>query len=111
MSNINAIHFRWFDQLTQQVKETIALVSPAESVVNICAFVGLATQAPNFMFFPSAGAGPKPGVGTGVLGAGKPSLGFAPDKSAVDRFRSNAVFIPGSVPGDHASCGFSGKAS
>jgi hypothetical protein len=97
MSNFNAIHIRWFDPLTQQIKETIALVSPSENAVNVCSFVGLAARAPNqlVMFSPAKSAA---GAASSALGSNKPSLGFAPGKSSVDRLRSKAIFVPGAVP-------------
>ncbi len=99
MSNFNAIHFRWLDPLTQQIKETIALVSPAESAVNVLSFVRLASRPPNqLVMFAQPGAG-----ASTALGSSKPSLGFTPGKSAVDRFRSKAVFVPGAAPAASAT--------
>lgn len=89
MSNFNAIHFRWIDPLTHEVKETVALVSPSENAVNACSFVGLATRAPNQLATMLAFA---------KEGSAKPKLGFAPGKSAVDHIRGKAAFIPGAVP-------------
>jgi hypothetical protein len=94
-ANFNAIHFRWIDPLTQQIKETVALASPAENAVNICALIGIAGRAPNQlaalasasnMVGPSGSAGPKPG------------LAFTPGRSSVDNLRGRAVFVPGAVP-------------
>ncbi len=94
-ANFNAIHFRWIDPLTQQVKETVALASPAENAVNICSLIGIAGRAPNQlaalasatnMVGPSGSAGPKPG------------LAFTPGRSSVDNLRGRAVFVPGAVP-------------
>jgi hypothetical protein len=101
-SNFNAIHFRWFDPLTQQIKETIALVSPAENAVNVCSFVGLAARAPNQLVMFSA-AKPAGAGASSALGSSKPSLDFTPGKSAVDRLRTKAVFVPGAVPVAHSS--------
>ena len=97
MSNFNAIHLRWFDPLTQQLKESIALVSPAENAANVCAFVGLAARAPNQLVMLSS-AKPASAASAALGGSGKPSLAFNPARSAVDRFRSRAVFVPGAVP-------------
>jgi hypothetical protein len=44
-----------------------------------------------------------------AMGSSRPSLGFTPGRSAVDRFRSKAVFVPGAVPGATVSGGMLGS--
>ena len=101
MSNFNAIHFRWLDPLTQQIKETIALVAPAENAVNICSFVALTARAPNQLVMLSSppAARPASGAVSSALGGGsKPNLAFTPGKSAIDKLRAKAIFVPGAAP-------------
>ena len=94
-ANFNAIHFRWIDPLTQQVKETVALASPAESAVNICALIGIAGRAPNQL---AALASATNIVGPSGSTGSKPVLAFTPGRSSVDNLRGRAVYVPGAVP-------------
>ncbi len=99
LSHLNAIHFRWLDPLTQQIKETIALVAPSETAVGICSFVGLAARAPNQLVMFATAAQPGAGGAAAALGSSsKPKLDFVPGKSALDRLRHKAVYVPGAVP-------------
>ena len=93
-SNFDAIRIRYIDPLSCKIKETMVVVSPSESLPNICAFVSIASRPPNQLAaciraFSTDSEGTK---SRGVEHSYRAAVSFDPRMSVVDELRSKATF-------------------